>query len=120
MSVSKHPKSSFYHYDFRYKGQRCYRTTECTTRREAEAVEDVEREKAKALMKAMKRSRTSLLIDDVADRFWNEKGQHDAEPEATSKNIARLIEFFGKQKPLTDIDQVEARKMVAWRRGHRV
>lgn len=68
----------------------------------------------------MARSRTSLLIDDVAARFWEQSGQHDAEPGATSKNLARLIEYFGKQKPLTDIDHIEARKMVAWRRGHRI
>ena len=68
----------------------------------------------------MARSRTSLLIDDVAARFWEQSGQHDAEPDATSKNLARLIEYFGKPKPLTDIDHIEARKMVAWRRGHRI
>ena len=33
-----------------------------------------------------------------------EKGQHDAAPDATSKNLARLVEYFGKTKPLTDID----------------
>ena len=56
----------------------------------------------------MQRSRTSLLIDDVAARLWEQSGQHDAEPDATSKNLARLIEYFGKTKPLTDIDHVEA------------
>jgi integrase len=68
----------------------------------------------------MRRSRTSLLIDDVAARLWNQSGQHDAAADATSKNLDRLIGYFGKTKPLTDIDQIEARKLVAWRRGHRV
>jgi integrase len=68
----------------------------------------------------MKRSRTSLLIDDVADRLWNERAQYDADPDATEANLARLIEYFGKTKPLTDIDHAEAKKMIAWRRGHHV
>ncbi|WP_244525007.1 MULTISPECIES: tyrosine-type recombinase/integrase [Bradyrhizobium] len=68
----------------------------------------------------MKRSAVSLLIDDVADRLWNESAQHDAAPDATETNLARLIDYFGKAKSLTDIDHTEARKMVAWRRGHHV
>ena len=120
MSIFKPKKSPYYHYAFQLRRHRFHGTTKCTTRKEAEAVEAVEREKAKAQIKAMARSRTSLLIDDVAARFWDEKGQHDAEPDATSTNLARLIEYFGKATVLTDIDQVEARKMVAWRRGHRI
>lgn len=120
MSIFKKPNSPYYHFDFQHKGHRVYGSTGCTTRKEAEAFEAVERDKAKALVKAMAQARTSLLIDDVAARFWDQKGQHDAEPDATSKNLARLIEFFNKTKPLTDIDYIEARKMVAWRRGHRV
>ena len=120
MSIYKKPNAVSITSTSKLKGHRFHGSTECTTRREAEAVEAVERDKAKALVKAMTRSRTSLLIDDVADRFWDQSGQHDAEPDATSKNLARLIEYFGKQKPLTDIDQIEARKMVAWRRGHRI
>jgi len=37
---------------------------------EAKAVEAVPREKAKATVNAMKGSRASLLIDDVAARLW--------------------------------------------------
>ena len=80
----------------------------------------VERNKAKVLAKAMQRSRTSLLIDDVAARLWNERAQHDAAAEATSANLARLVEYFGKTRSLTNIDHSAASKMVAWRRGHHV
>jgi integrase len=68
----------------------------------------------------MKRSKVSLMIDDVAARLWTDSAQYDADPKATEKNLARLIEYFGKTKLLTDIDHSEAKKMVAWRRGHRV
>jgi integrase len=120
MSVYKKQNSPFYHFDFQLKGHRFCGSTESTTRREAEAVEVVERDKAKALVKAMARTRTSLLIDDVAARLWEQSAQHDVAAETTSTNLVRLIEHFGKTMPLTDIDQVAARKMVAWRRGHRV
>jgi integrase len=35
-------------------------------------------------------------------------------------NFARLIEYFGKAKPLTDIGHNEAKQLVAWRRGHHI
>jgi integrase len=120
MSVYKSKKSPFYQYDFQTNGHRFYGSTECTARKDAEKFESVEREKAKALVKAMKRSRTSLLIDDVTDRLWNHEAQYDADRDATAANLARQIEFFGKAKPLTDIDHNEAKAMVAWRRGHRI
>ena len=120
MSVYKPKKSPFYQYDFWLGGHRFHGTTECKTRKEAEKFESIEREKAKALVKAMRRSAVSLLIDDVADRLWNECAQHDADADATETNLARLIDYFGKAKALTDIGHTEAKKMVAWRRGHHV
>lgn len=48
------------------------------------------------------------------------EAQHFAEADATMTNLARLVEYFGKATPLTDIDHVKATQMVAWRRGQRV
>ena len=85
MSVFKTAKSApYYWYDFQTGGHRFYGSTECTARKEAEKFEAVERERAKALVKATKRSAASLPIDDVAERLWNDSAQYDAEPEATS------------------------------------
>jgi integrase len=120
MSVYKSKKSPFYQYDFQIDGHRFHGSTQCTARKDAEKFEVLERERARALVKAMKHSAASLLIDDVAARLWNDEAQHDSAPEATSTNIARLVDYFGKMKPLTDIDNHEAKKMVAWRRGHRI
>jgi integrase len=120
VSVYKTQKSPYYQYDFQHRSRRFYGSTECTTRREAESFEAVELERAKALVKAMKHSASSLAIDDVATRLWEAEGQYDAAPDATDTNIARLVEYFGKAKLLTDIDHREAKKMVAWRRGHHI
>src|SRR5258706_10909079 len=120
MSVYKSKKSPFYQYDFQLQGRRFFGSTECTTRKEAERFEAVEREKAKTLLKAIKRSRTSLSIDDVADRLWIDQAQYDADSKATETNLERLIKYFGAEKSLTEIDHAAARDMVSWRRGHRV
>jgi len=93
---------------------------QCTTRKEAEQFEAVEKERAKGLAKAMKRARGSLAIDHVARRLWDAEAQHDADSKATAKNIARLVEYFGKDTLLIDIDHGEALKVVAWRRGHHI
>jgi integrase len=120
VSVYKSKKSPYYHYDFEIDHHRFHGSTKCTTRKDAEKFEDVERDRAKVLIKAMKHSTASLLIDDVAARLWNEEAQYDAASDATSKNIARLVEYFGKSKPLTEIDHSEVKKLVAWRRGHHI
>jgi integrase len=120
MSVYKAQRSPYYHYDFQHAGNRFHGSTKCTSRKDAEKFEATELEKAKALAKAMRRSRASLQIDDVADRLWNDSAQYDAEPAATETNLARLIDYFGKSQSLAGIDHSEAKKMVAWRRGHRV
>lgn len=120
MSIYKDKRSPYYQYDFQHHGHRFHGSTKCTARKDAEKFEVVELEKAKALVKAMRRSRGSLQIDDVADRLWNDEAQYDADPKATETNLARLIEYFGKAKSLTEIDHKAAKELVAWRRGHQV
>ncbi|MGY4289352.1 hypothetical protein ACVWXO_008618 [Bradyrhizobium sp. LM2.7] len=120
MSVYKDSRSPYYSFDFQHAGNRFHGSTKCTTRREAEKFEALEREKAKALVKATRRAKASLAIDDVACRLWNDSAQYDSEPKATEANLARLIEYFGKEKPLTEVDHKAAKDLVAWRRGHRV
>ena len=117
MSVYKNRdgRSPYFHYDF----QVLHGSTKCTTRREAEKVEAAELEKAKRLVAQLAAAKTSLRLDDVADRYWNEVGQHHAGADNTEHELALLIEFFGKDKLVTDITDDEVTRLVAWRRGHR-
>jgi integrase len=101
------------------RGHRFHGTTKCTTRREAEKVEAAEREKAKRLVAQLAAAKTSLRLDDVADRYWQEVGQHHAGADGTEHQLALLIEFFGKDKLLTEITGDDVALFVAWRRGHR-
>ena len=119
MSVFKDARSPFWRYDFQIGGDRFYGSTKRTARREAEAVERAEREKAKRHVAQARAAATSLRLDDVAGRYWQEIGQHHAGADNTERQIGYLIEYFGKDKLVTEVTDDDVIKLVAWRRGHR-
>jgi integrase len=104
MSVYRDPRSPYWHFDFQWRGRRFHGSTKATTRREAEAVERSEREKAKQHVAQLQAARTSLGA--CSRNTW--------------KRLSLLIEHFGKDKLITDITDDDVVKLVAWRRGHRV
>ena len=120
MSIRRDPRSPFWQYNFQIRGRRFFGSTKKTTRREAEAIERQERERAKALIAQTEAARTSLRLDDVAGRFWLEHGQHLAGAPNTGTLLGLMIDFFGKDKLLTEITGDDVARLVAWRRGHRV
>jgi integrase len=120
MSVYKSKRSPFYRYDFEVGGHRFHGTTKRKTRREAEAVEREARELAKQRVADQQAASTSLQLNDVAYRYWTEIGQHHSGADNTERDLARLVEYFGKTKLLTEIADDDVAKLVAWRRGHRV
>jgi integrase len=119
VSITRDVRSPFYRFDFWVAGTRFYGSTKCGTRREAEAVERNERQKAKQHVAQARAARTSLRLDDVAGRYWQEVGQHHAGAGNTERQINYLIEHFGKDKMMTEITDDDVVKLVAWRRGHR-
>lgn len=89
MSVYKPKGSPFFHFDFQKSGRRFHGSTGSASRREAEAVERVEREKAeKEIESGRKIDRTS--IEHAWARFWEEKGQHDAKNSTTFDRMEAL------------------------------
>ena len=114
-------KSPYWHFDFRHEGHRFHGSTKTANRREAEAIERQERDKAKREVAASKAARTSLRLDDVAGRYWQEVGQHHAGEGASNtwRQLGRLIAFFGPDKLLTEITDGEVAELVARRRGER-
>jgi integrase len=120
MSVYKHKASPFYHFDFQFKGHRFHGSTGAKSKREAEAVERLEKARAQKQLEQIGKAATSLRLDDVAERYWLEIGQHHVGKDTTDRDLARLIEYFGPDKLLTDIVDDDVTKLVAWRRGHRV
>ena len=121
MSIFKDSRSPYWRFDFQIGGYRIYGSTKRTTRREAEAVERAEREKAKRHVAQARAAATSLKLDDVAGRYWQEIGQHHAGASNTEQQIGYLIAcpHLGPDILLTDITGDHVAKLRAWRRGHR-
>jgi integrase len=119
MAVVKDQRSPFWRYDFQIEGRRFFGSTKCRSKREAEAVERAEREKAKRYVVQTRAAATSLRLDDIAGRYWQEIGRHHAGARNTERQLGYLIEFFGKDKLLTEVTGDDVAKLVAWRRGHR-
>ena len=118
MSVYKSKKSApYFWYDFQISGRRFHGSTRSTNRREAEAIEAQERERARALVKASRVAAVSLQLDHVAARYWNERGQHHSGADNTARDLARLVEYLGKTKLLTDIFDADVARLVAKRRA---
>src|SRR5262245_31622981 len=118
MSVYRDPKSPYYQYSFQIRGNRFYGSTKCTSRREAEAVERAEKERARRRIAEQQSASTSLLLDHVIDRYWQEVAQHQASANNIWTHLGRLIDFFGKDKLITEITDNDVARLVAWRRGH--
>jgi len=112
-------RSPYFHYDFQVRGHRFHGSTKQTTRREAEKVETAERERAKLIVAQAEQAQTSLKLDDVAGRYWQEHAQHFAGAANTWRNLGLLLDFLGKDRLITDISDDDVAKLVAWRRGHK-
>jgi integrase len=120
MSIYKPNGSTFYHYDFQYRGHRFCGSTKTANRREAEAVEQEARESAKRYVRQQAAVTSSLALNDVCNRYWQEVGQFHVGKDNTFRLLALLVRHFGKTQLLTDIHDNDIAKLVAWRRGHRV
>ena len=118
MSVFPDKRSPFYQYDFQLRGHRFHGSTKATTKREAEKVEAAKRETAKAQIEQIEAAKTSLRLDDIAGRYWTEHAQHLAEAATAWGRLQLLIQFFGKDKLITDFTGDDVAKLAAWRRGH--
>jgi integrase len=120
MSLYKPGKSQIYQYDFWHRGHRFCRSTKTANRRTAEAVERQAKEDAKRHVHQQAAVTTSLALNDVCNRYWQEVGQHHAARHMTFHLLGLLTRHFGKTRLLTDIRDNDVAKLVAWRRGHRV
>jgi len=117
--LRRDPRSPFWQYRFQIRNRKFFGSTKKSTKREAEKVEAVERERARALIAQTEHARTSLRLDDVAGRYWMEHGQHLAGTNMWGW-LGLVLEFFGKDKLITEITDDDVPKLVAWRRGHQL
>ncbi|WP_439541357.1 hypothetical protein [Hyphomicrobium sp.] len=43
------------------------------------------------------------MINDAADRYWNEVGQYHSGADNTWRDLRRLVGYFGETKLLTEV-----------------
>ncbi|WP_019998190.1 tyrosine-type recombinase/integrase [Aureimonas ureilytica] len=117
MSVFKRAGSEVYSYDFRYRGRRLSGTTDCTTRRAAEAFERQVKDEAK---RDQLDTSKPLTFQAAAFLYWNEVGQYHSDPSGPERNIAWLQAEIGANTLLSDITNATVARLVAKRRGEGV
>jgi integrase len=127
MSVYKHEKSSFYHFDFQYKGRRFHGSTRETALAAAKRIEADERQKAIAetAIEAReiargKRPTGPMTLISIVERYWSEIGSRQVRPDQVLWSLNWLTAHFGDDKLITEIDGSEISRMVAKRRGEKV
>jgi integrase len=118
MSVYQHKDSPFYHFDFQHKGCRFHGSTGCTNKREAEAFERAERDRAKQAVRLA--ASPSTQLDYVIGRYWDEVGQRHVGADTTWRDLERLLDYFKPNADLAAIGDDQVSRLVAWRRGQRV
>ena len=62
-------------------------------------------------------AKTSLKLDDVADRYWTEHAQHLSGAANIWCHLGLALDFLGKNTPITDLSDDDVTRFVAWRRG---
>ncbi|WP_025661833.1 tyrosine-type recombinase/integrase [Rhizobium sp. IBUN] len=126
MSVYKPKTSPYYQYDFEICGTRFHGTTKARNRREAEAIERPLKEKAKQdIDQTRKGGKPPLTIDIAVGRYWKEVACKLANEKAHFAALERLVQYFGKDTRLDDIDDVAIIRLVEfkqqqWRWGKSV
>jgi integrase len=107
-----------YYYDFWVRGRRYTGTCETANRREAEAVERLRQEEARAESGRQGKARSApMTLDIAADRYWLEVGQFHKRPDNTLRSLAWLTKTIGKDKRLTEITNAVVAEAVAARRA---
>lgn len=122
MSVYKAKNSQFYHYDFQVRGRRFHGSTERTRKRDAEAVEQQERERAKAAVEAAERTgREPMTWNTASGLYWTEVGQFHAGEGAdnTWRALEWLVDEIGATTRLAEINDGMVARIVARRRGQK-
>lgn len=117
MSVYKRPGQQEYSYDFRYRRKRFSGQTGCTSKREAEKVEQAEKDRLKALQFDASKP---LAFKAAVAQYWNEVGQFHRNEADTLRALEWLQEQIGAGTMLYDISDATIAKAVAKRRGEDV
>ncbi len=117
MSIYKTATSPYYRYDFQIEGNRFHGSTKARNKREAEAVERRLKEDAVKEVRNLKATgKAPLTIDVAIGRFWIEKGQYRSMNRGFHGTLEWLVNYFGKDKRLDEIDDQAIVDLVVFKR----
>ncbi|OAP35843.1 hypothetical protein AU381_16820 [Sinorhizobium glycinis] len=117
MSVYKPSGTPYYHYDFWINGERFHGSTKSANRREAAAIERQLKERANEEIKERAKSgKAPMTFNAAAGRYWLESGQFLKHADRYFAKIKRLVDYFGKEARLDEIDDTAVAALVAYRR----
>lgn len=122
MSLYKKAGTPFYGYDFKVAGVRFTGSTGTGNRREAEKVEEQKKAAARGEIDAAKQFGASLRLRDIADSYYDAKGQYLAGegPSNTRRLLAVVCRHVGDDTLITDIRDADVARMVNERRRCKV
>ena len=118
MSVFRHKRSSYFHYDFQLQGARFRGSTGKSTKREAEREEARIRASIEIGTSSTKR-RPQLTLGEAASRFWLEKGQYESDADSVWYQLENLVDGLGKGSLLSKIGMSELAEYQATRRSQK-
>lgn len=109
------PRSPYFQYDFKIKGQRFHGSTHCTSKRDAQTYIDNFRREI-----LLGNGRPEITLDQACLSYWEDKGQHESSSRTTEYQLANLCTIIGKNVVLSAIGIPEFRAFIAKRRGQGV
>ena len=118
MSVYKPAKSPFYAFDFQIRGVRFTGSTECTSKRDAEAFEKERKDQARIEVKALvAQEHAPLTFVGAAARYYVEVGKHlrGDGPKNCQWSINWLEHELGSGTLLSSIDDATVARLVGIR-----
>ncbi|MBY5363588.1 phage integrase family protein [Rhizobium leguminosarum] len=117
MSVYRPKGNPYYHYDFQINGNRFHGSTKAGSRREAIVIERELKEKAREEIKRRAKSgQVPMTFNEAAGRYWKEHGKFLKSARKHFASIQRLVDYFGTEKRLDEIDDAAIAGLVAYRR----
>jgi integrase len=110
-TVYKKGNSPFYHAEIWIDGNRFSRSTKRTSRREAESRAGEIEDELRAELKKQGASQTSLAMEDVANRYMDQRGDKHVGADNTLRLVNWLLTYYGPTKLITDIRTGDVRTM---------
>jgi integrase len=115
MSVFKRKGSPFYQTEFIHRGRRVSRSTQTTSRREAEAFERTLREQVKREHKEVAAA-PALTLDAACGRYWEQHGTRLRWARDVARNLKYVVALLDPTMPLAELANRHVADLVEGRR----